>query len=134
MEYDGHSRMKSLLALDVAAITSDTTTDGNSIDTVDFESLEFTLFTGAFTDGAYDVQLEESDTGAFGGEENVVVADDLIGTPTQLAAANALTRIGYIGKKQFCRLSVVSASTTSGATLGAVATLGRPRTMPVADQ
>ena len=131
MEYDGHSRMQSLIALDVAAITA--SADGNSIDTVDFESLEFTMFTGVYTTGTFDVELQESDTGAFGGEENVVVADDLIGTPTQLASANALTRIGYIGKKQFCRLSVVGASTPV-ATLGAVAVLGRPRSMPVADQ
>ncbi len=133
MEYDGHSRMQSLLALDVTLIAG-ATTDGNVIDTVDFESLEFTLFTGVHTSGDFDVQIEESDVVTFGGEENIVIADDLIGTPTTLSAANALTRIGYIGKKQFCRLSVVSASTTTGATLGAVVALGRPRSMPVADQ
>ncbi len=132
MEYDGHSRMKSLLALNVTP-NAGATTDGNVIDTVDFESLEFTLFTGLYTSGDFDVQLEESDIVTFGGEENIVVADDLIGTPTTLSAANALTRIGYIGKKQFCRLTVLGTNTPD-ATVAAVATLGRPRSMPVADQ
>ena len=131
MEYDGHSRMQSLLALNVTP-SAGATTDGNVIDTVDFESLEFTLFTGVYTSGDFDVQLEESDIVTFGGEENIVVADDLIGTPTTLSAANALTRIGYIGKKQFCRLTVLGTNTPN-ATVAAVATLGRPDSMPVVD-
>ncbi len=132
MEYDGHSRMKSLLALDIT-LSAGATTDGNVIDTVDFESLEFTLFTGVYATGDFDVQLEESDVVTFGGEENIVIADDLIGTPSTLSAANALTRIGYKGKKQFCRLTVLGTDTPD-ATIAALAVLGRPKTMPVPDQ
>lgn len=132
MEYDGHSRMQSQLALDVT-LSAGASTDGNVIDTVDFESLEFTLITGVYASGDFDVQLEESDVVTFGGEENIVIADDLVGTPSTLSAANALTRIGYIGKKQFCRLTVLGTNTPD-ATIAAVAALGRPRTMPVADQ
>ena len=132
MEYDGHSRMQSLTALNMTR-DAGATTIGNVIDTVDFESLEFTLIMGIFFDGDFDILLEESDTGAFAGEENVVVADDLIGTPTTLSGQNTLTRVGYIGKKQFCRLTVLGTN-SPGADLVAVATLGRPRSMPVADQ
>lgn len=132
MEFDGHSRMESRLALN-STLLAGASTDGNVIDTVDFESLEFTLFTGLYATGNFDVQLQESDLITFGGEENIVSADDLIGTPSTLSAANALTRIGYIGKKQFCRLTVLGTNTPVS-TIAAIATLGRPRSMPVADQ
>ena len=132
MEYDGHSRAQSLIALNVD-FASVATIDGNVIDTIDFESLEFTFIMGGHITGDFDMQLQESDTGAFAGEENVVVADDLIGTPATLSATHILTRAGYIGKKRFCRLTVLGTNTPS-AQIGAIATLGRPRSMPVADQ
>ncbi|MEE9160016.1 MAG: hypothetical protein V3U60_16725 [Gammaproteobacteria bacterium] len=131
MEYDGHSRAKSLVALGVVNFMA-AINDGNVIDTVDFESLEFTFFTGMYITGDFDIQLQESDTDAFAGEENIVVADDLIGTPATLSS-NSLTRVGYGGKKRYCRLTVLGTNTPD-ALLAAIATLGRPRSMPVADQ
>ena len=132
MEYDGHSRMQSLIAVDITIGTS-APTIGNVIDTVDFESLEFTFLMGPWFFGDFDILLEESDTGAFGGEENIVVLDDLIGTPTTLSADDTLTRVGYIGKKQFCRSTILGTS-GANACVAVIATLGRPRSMPVADQ
>ncbi|MEE9160014.1 MAG: hypothetical protein V3U60_16715 [Gammaproteobacteria bacterium] len=132
MEYDGHSRMKALMALEMA-FSNLAAINGNVIDTVDFESLEFTFLTGPVHNGDFDIQLQESDTGAFGGEENIVVADDLIGTPATLLAVNILTRVGYIGKKRYCRFTALGTNSPN-AVIAAVATLGRPRSMPVADQ
>jgi len=136
MEYDGHSRTKVFLASAMFDITGDVKTLGNVIDTAGFESLEFAFFTGSPVPGSHSIELDESDTGAFAGEENVVAADDLIGTSTPLTAIDDITRIGYGGKKQFCRLNVVSTGISGGPipTLAAIAILGRPRSMPVADQ
>ncbi|MEE9160015.1 MAG: hypothetical protein V3U60_16720 [Gammaproteobacteria bacterium] len=131
MEYDGHSRAQSLVAVEMRESNA-ATHDGNAIDTVDFESLEFIFFTGAGS-GDFDMQLQESDTGAFGGEENIVVADDIIGTQTTSSAPNELTQVGYIGKKRYCRLTIL-ATNSPFADLGAIAILSRPRSMPVADQ
>ncbi|MEE9160018.1 MAG: hypothetical protein V3U60_16735 [Gammaproteobacteria bacterium] len=132
MEYDGHSRTQLLLALDINTIGG-AVENGNVIDTVDFESLEFALFTGQYSSGDYDIQLQESDTGAFAGEENIVGEDDLIGTPTTLSGADELTRVGYGGKKRYCRLTSLGINSPI-AIITALAILGRPRSMPVANQ
>ncbi|MEE9160017.1 MAG: hypothetical protein V3U60_16730 [Gammaproteobacteria bacterium] len=132
MEYDGHSRTESLVALNLD-ITPGAVQNGNVIDTIGFESLEFTFLLGLYVSGNFDVQLQESDTGAFGGEENVVSEDDLIGTPTTLSTFDVLTRVGYIGKKRYCRLTALGTGTLESA-LGAVAVLSRPRSMPIANQ
>ena len=46
-----------------------------------------------------------------------------------LGVANAVTKIGYIGSKQYVRLTVTPASNTSTA-LAAVAKLGNPSVRP----
>ena len=132
MEYDGHSRTQLLIALNTDT-GAGAVENGNVIDTAGFESLEFALFTGQHGGGDFDMQLQESDTGAFAGEENVVAADDLIGTPTTLSAADKLTRVGYGGKKRYCRLTSLGINSPI-AVITALAILGRPRSMPVADQ
>lgn len=133
MEYDGHSRIKSLIALDVTE-NAGGIVQGNIIDTVDFESVEFILFTGTSTSGDHFADLQVSDTGAFAGEENAVDLDDIIGSLlTLLENSNQIRRFGYIGKKRFLRLALIG-SNNPDQTVGVVAILGRPRSMPVADQ
>lgn len=134
MEYDIHSRQKGEIALDVAAIITDTTTVGNIIDTKDFEGLEFYAFLGDWTDGAFALILEDGDDSGLS-DAATVSADNTIGVAASLGADNALTRIGYGGKKRFVRASIVSTSTSSGSDgVGAVAVLGIPKSVPVADQ
>jgi hypothetical protein len=120
------------LAVDIQAISSDTTTVGTEVDTAGFESVTFILTTGAYTDGNYTLLIEDTDTTGTG----YVAVDDsfLIGTEaeTTLSAANDSSRIGYVGKKQFVRASIVSDTTTTGATAGAVVLLGSALSNPVA--
>lgn len=111
-----------LAQLDI--ITSDTTTDGVSIDTSDFDGgLVFTYLCTVFTDGTYTPVLEESDTGVFGGEENAIADANLIGTEAGavLSAASVegavLNSIGVFSNKKFVRSTIVSASTSTGATI-----------------
>jgi hypothetical protein len=121
------------LALNNAAITSDTTTVGNEIDTAGFESVTFIAQLGVVTDGTYTPSITECDTS--GGTFTAVVDADLIGTEAAaaLTATNTVSRIGYIGKKRYVKFSFVSTGTSSGvAAASAVAVLGSPRHAPVA--
>ena len=132
-EYDIHGRLAGDNALDATAISSDTTTAGEIIDTSGFNALEYFVKCDAFTDGAYAFLLQEGDDSGLS-DVTTVPAEETIGdsTPTYTAAGEVF-RIGTVGKKQFQRLSIVSTGTTSGATLSGIAVLGVPRSLPVAD-
>lgn len=134
-----HNDVSTLIARNVAAITSNTTSAGNIIDTRGFDALQFVLFTGARTDGTYTPLIEESDASDMSGS-NPVADENLIGTgistgqeaAAAISTANAETRIGYVGSRRYVRLSVVSTGVTSGATVGALAILAKPRVAPTA--
>lgn len=124
---------KEELAFDVQTISSDTTTNGNNVDMSGYQSVMFAYFTGSYTDGDYEPQLQEADdsSGSPGSWSEVADAD-LLPTGTgqeaarSLGSANAINQIGYRGNKKWVRLNIVSTSTTTGATVGAVAVKGHP--------
>ena len=120
---DIHNMVTVINALNGATIASDTTTDGATIDLQNRHGVEFVLRASAYTDGTYTPVIEESDTGAFSGEENAVADADLIGTEANAAvsAANTVGQVGYKGSKRYVRLTVVSTSTTSGAHISGTA-------------
>lgn len=131
MQFDMHNNVFIAMARNTAAISSNTTTAGIIIDTQGYESLEFIVFSGARTDGSYLPLIEESDASDLSGS-NAVDDEDLLGTEVAatIAAANTVKRIGYRGHKRYVRLSLVSSGVTSGATLGAVAVLGKAMVRP----
>lgn len=126
--------IKTLVGLDIAAIASDTTTVGNIIDTLGFESVTLIQALGAYTDGNYTLLIEDGDDAGL--SDAAAVADDfLIGTEasTVLSAANGISRIGYAGKKRYVRASIVSDTVTTGvASATVLAVLGSPRHAVVA--
>ncbi len=135
MEYDLHSNVKQVVALDSQDITTNTTTDGNIIDTVGFESLEYFIQSGTITDGTYVFLLEEDDVIGFT-SSTVVPTDETLGVLTGFTDADddSALRVGSIGKKRFQRLAIVSAGTSTGATkMSSVAVLGNPQSAPVAE-
>lgn len=89
----------------------------------------------AITDGTYTPVINESDDSGMSGESAVADAD--LTTTEALAALaatddNVVKRIGYTGSKRYVTCDIVSASTTSGGTLGVVAVLGHASAAPVA--
>lgn len=136
--HDMHSDIKELVAFNSASITTDTTTNGNEIDTALYSSLTFVFSLGDWTDGTFTPLIEETDTSAT--YTNAAVADaDLLpdGTGQEAAAVlgadNAIDKLGYRGGKRFVRFSWVSAGTSSGtAGAHAIAILGKPAHAPVA--
>jgi hypothetical protein len=129
--FDMHNDVLAKVAKNTAAIASSTTTAGNIIDTLGYESLEFLIQSGARTDGTYTPLIEESDASDLSGS-NAVADEDLLGLEADAAisAANTVKRIGYVGHKRYVRLSIVSTAVTSGATIGATAVLGRAAVRP----
>lgn len=118
-------------AANVAVVSGNGTSNGQSIDTAKHElGTMFTVSVGNYSDGTYNFALEESATGAFGGEEVAIVdgSDKLIGTLAALvltaATANngVLPSIGVISNLQFLRLNTVATSVSTGADVLAIVT------------
>lgn len=128
--YDTKSLLKAVKALNIGAITSNTTTAGNSIDTKGFESLTLFVELGARTDGSFLPLVQDSD-------DNITFADVvdqfLIGTEAEalLGTANTIKSIGYVGKKRYVKLSLVSTGVTTGATASATAILSNAYSNPI---
>ncbi|MDA0780809.1 MAG: hypothetical protein PQ612_06710 [Rickettsiales bacterium] len=131
---DLHNNIKAETAFNTSAISSDTTTNGNIIDMQGFGSIEFVIQSGTLTDGTYTPLIQEGDESNL--SDATAVGDaDLLGTEADAAFIatedNAVKKIGYIGNKRYVRLSIVSASTTSGGTISAVSVKSDAGDMPV---
>jgi hypothetical protein len=129
--YEQKTSLKPVKALNITAITSSTTTVGSSIDTKGFESLTLFVELGARTDGTFLPLIQDSDD-----DINFANVDDqfLIGTEAeaQINTANTIKTIGYVGKKRYVKLSIVSTAVTSGgATVSATGILANANVKPV---
>lgn len=133
---DIHNEMTIDTALTSQTIDSDTTTAGEIIDTEGFEAVEFVMLSGTLTDGAFLPLIQDGDDAALG--DAAAVADAFL-TNTEASAAFALAdddtakRIGYVGKKRYVRLNIVSSATTDGGNLAAVAVKMAAHTKAVAN-
>lgn len=138
MKKDLHSNLAVAVAKTIAAISSNTTTNGSIIDTDGYHSVEFSILSGALTDGSYAPKIEvgnESDL-----SDAVTVSTDsekILGTVAGATFAatddNAVKKIGVRADGyRYVRLSIVSTGVSTGGTLGAVALLGHPTIAPVA--
>ena len=119
---DLHSNIFAERALNMAAITTDTTTVGNVVATQGYSSIEFILETGVITDGDYSLILTESATS--GGSYTAVADVDLIGTEPAFTADTddqKLGRVGYLGNLGFLKATILSANTSTGGTLAVLA-------------
>ena len=118
---DMHNNIKPFVAFAEAAITAAATLESTGEDTANFQSLEFILNWIVVSSVSVDadttiVKLEDSD-------DNVVFADVdstfVLGTPlaTGIPVADLAYRIGYVGKRQFVRLSITAPTGTNDYTI-----------------
>lgn len=128
--YSQKSILKPVKAFNIATINSNTTANGIAIDSQGFEALTFFFEVGARTDGTFNIDIKESD-------DNITfssVSDDfLVGTKSLMTinSANTIKSIGYVGKKRYVRLDVISTLIAStGATVSATVILGEPLIAP----
>lgn len=132
---DLHNNIKAEVAFDTAAISSDTTTAGNIIDMQGYGSVEFIIQSATLTDGTYTPLIEEDDDSGLSSASAVADAD-LLGTEASAAFIasedDEVKKVGYIGNKRYVRLSIVSASTSTGGTVSAISVKANAGDLPVA--
>lgn len=130
--FDLHNEATSRVGLNIAAIASNTTTSGAIIDTAQYESLEFYIQSATLTDGTYTAQIwHGNDSGLSDAVQ--LTGEEVLGSAVFiLTDDNKTKRIGYVGKKRYVQLRIVSTGVTTGGTLGAVAVLGTPLHGPAA--
>jgi len=128
--YDQKTSLKAVKAFNIASITASATTAGSSIDTKGFESLTLFVELGARTDGTFLPLIQDSDDNSTFAD---VIDQFLIGTEAEasLNTANTVKSIGYVGKKRYVKLSIVSSAVTTGATASATAILANASKRPV---
>lgn len=130
--FDLHNNAAGRVGLNTSSITTNTNTDGAIIDTASHQSLEYYIQSGTLTDGTYTVQLFHGDNSGLS-DAAQVTGEEILGSAVFAATEdNTVKRVGYIGKKRYVRIRIVSASVTTGGTVGAVAVLGTPMHAPVA--
>jgi hypothetical protein len=134
MRADLHNNVKVSPALSpAAAITGNATTTGLTIDTVDYDSLEFAIQTGTVTDGQWAIQVFHGDASNMSDEAQCSAADLLGSAPTMLATDdNVVKKVGYRGSKRYVRIKAVQTGATTGGFLAAQAVQGHARVAPVA--
>jgi len=127
------------IAIAPAVATDNTAIVGNWINVAGYDALSFSIFTGAITGTpTFTVLVEDAD--AADQSDHAAVASNYLlsrvpgvdaetAAGNDLAGANTATKIGYIGSKQYVRITVTPASNTSAA-LAAVAKLGNPSVRP----
>ncbi len=128
------SRIKIVYVFNIIDLSATATVQGDiSIDTFDFESVEFAIFTPntpLYVDGTFVLFPKHGDTNV--PAEHVVVPDDELtqGVPL-ITGANQFIKVGYFGKKRFVSCEI-NASVATGAPVGAVIIFNTPRHSPTA--
>jgi hypothetical protein len=129
MRHDLHSRLKFAPALAPVVSVNNTPLVSAIIDTTTMLAVEFLILIGAVAAGAFAVTMDHSDLLAFT-DAVPVPADEMLGTLAAAsfaaADANSTRSIGYLGIKQFVRLTITPTGNTSAAL--AVAVVNQPVT------
>nr|WP_298689662.1 hypothetical protein [uncultured Dongia sp.] len=119
------------------SVSDNTAQVGQVIDRLGYDSLTYLIAAGSLADAdaLFTVLLEESD---LSGSGFTAVADEhLIGTEAlasfQFDDDNEPRKLGYIGNKQYSRLTITPSGNASAAVVSAIALLGHPREMPTAN-
>lgn len=126
--YDLVNNIKVVNAVDSVAVTGDSS-ESVAIDTAGFESVTVVAQMADFASGAGKISISECDTS--NGSFTAVAESDLINAPERMAAAGAVSKVGYRGHKQFIKVKIVKDPVIS-ATVGAVVILGNARHKAVA--
>lgn len=129
MQRDLHNNMDERVALATQLINTDTTTAGVIIDTAGYESLELIMQAGVVTAGDVTLIMQDGDDSGLS-DAATVASDSRLGSLVTLDATG-ITRVGYVGKKRYVRISAVS-DNSANLTVGVAAVLSNPHSAPVA--
>lgn len=129
------SSVQPVLAL-AASISTDTTTNGEIIDTANFEmGIAFILDVVTYDSGDFEFQIFESDDDAMAGATRVTTPNLLPeGATSTLSAATSagdiLSKLGVFSTKRYLQVRVVSTG-TGGASVIRVITVKKGEYLPV---
>jgi hypothetical protein len=123
----------------VAAGTDNTPYVSQIVDTAGYESVEFLILIGANTDAdaTFTVLFEDGDAANL--SDAAAVADTfLLGTEAlasfQYDDDNEVRKIGYVGNKRYCRVTITPANNGAGNIfIAGVWVLGHPRSAPTSN-
>lgn len=140
MRSDLHNNIYPKRGLSPAAAGTDNTPYVSQIvDTAGFDSVEFVILIGANTDVNATFAVLFEDGNDPGLSDNAAVDDAyLLGTETlagfQYDDDNEVRKIGYIGTKRYCRVTITPSGNDSGNIfIAGVWILGHPRNAPTAN-
>jgi hypothetical protein len=140
MRKDLHNNIAPKRAISPAAAGTDNTPYVSQIvDTAGYESVEFLLMIGANTDAnaTFAVLFEDGDSPTLA--DNAPVADELLLGSEALAGFqfdddNECRKIGYLGTKRYCRVTITPSGNDSGNIfLSALWLLGHPKNAPTSN-
>lgn len=123
------------LFLPGAAITDNTALVSQIINLAGYDACTLVFVTGtdADADATFAVTMEHGNDAALA-DTAVPAAGDLVGTTAlagfTFADDNKTRKLGYIGNKQYLRMTVTPSANTGNVYLAGVAILGRPRNAP----
>lgn len=111
---------------------------GDEIDLTGYESALFITNIGAFTDGTFTLEIQESATS--GGSFTAVDSDDLVGTGLTTAAlkepawtsanADTIHSVAYVGNLGFVKAVITRSGGSTGANMGQTVVRGHARHQP----
>ena len=116
------------------AISGNATTTGTAIvDTKGYRSVTFLSWLHNFTDGAFEMAIQDGDDSGLS-DAAAVVDEGLIGTEAnnKLDADRELRSLAYVGGKRYVRCNIVSTGVTTGADVFTCVLLGHPEDAPTA--
>lgn len=120
-----------------AAVATNTPIASQIIDLAGFQAAMFAINIGAVVDAdaTFTVLVEHGDTANLS-DAAAVPDSQLTGSEVQAGfrydSDNSTRKIGYVGPKQFLRLTITPANNTGDVFVDAVAILGDPRYWPAA--
>lgn len=124
------------------SVADNTAAVGQIINRAGYDSLTYHILTGSIgdADATFAVLLEESDASDMTGAAAVADADmvsQTSGTAAEAAAGfqfdddNEVRKLGYVGSKQYTRLTITPSGNASAALIAASAVLRKPAYVPV---
>ena len=140
MQFDLHNNIHPRRGLSPVAAGTDTTPYVSQIvDRAGFNAVEFVILTGANTDAdaTFAVLFEDGDNITL--TDNAAVADaELLGTEAlagfTFADDNKVFKIGYVGRKRYCRVTITPSDNAAGDIfIAGVWILGHPMSAPTAN-
>lgn len=131
---DLHTVISGTTSFVTTSIGANGTLNGIIIDMLHWDSVDFQFLSGSSIDADLAITMEHDDDAGFG-TAVPVPANFIIGDLPQYLIANAeadtVKSVGYVGKKRYVRINVVTTNFSSATFISGIAIRGDARVEPV---